>query len=132
MSGASHGNFRTPLKRVRGLGSAKEGIHHFVIQRMTAVALVPLTLWVVWLCLRLLHADYAAARATVHDPLNATLLVAFVVAVFWHAQLGIQVVFEDYVHTRWLEVTLQVINTLACSFGALVSVFAIARIVFAH
>ena len=134
MTGASQGNparFRTPLKRVRGLGSAKEGIHHFVIQRMTAVALVPLVLWVVWLALRVLHADYAQARALVHDPLNATLLLAFVLALFWHVQLGVQVVLEDYVHTRWLEVSAQVLVKFFCVLGALGCAFAIVRIALA-
>jgi len=134
MSGASQGNparFRTPLKGVRGLGPAKEGIHHFVIQRMTAVALVPLTLWLVWLVLRVMHADYAQARALVHDPLNATLLLAFVLALFWHVQLGIQVVLEDYVHTRWLEVTAQVLLKFFCVLGVLACWFAIVRIALA-
>ena len=125
---AAAGRFRTPLKNVRGLGSAKEGIHHFVIQRMTAVALVPLTLWLVWLVLRVLHADYAQARALVHDPINATLLLALVLALFWHVQLGVQVVLEDYVHTRWLEVTSQVLVKFFCIMGALASAFAIVRV----
>jgi len=128
---AAAGRFRTPLKNVRGLGSAKEGIHHFVIQRMTAVALVPLTLWLVWLVLRVLHADYAQARALVHDPINATLLHALVLALFWHVQLGVQVVLEDYVHTRWLEVTAQVLVKFFCVFGALACGFAIVRIALA-
>jgi succinate dehydrogenase / fumarate reductase membrane anchor subunit len=131
MSAAGTGNaakFRTPLKRARGLGAAKEGLHHFIVQRLTAVALVPLTLWIVWLALRVLHADYAQARALVHDPINATLLLAFVLAVFWHAQLGIQVVLEDYVHTRWLELTAQVLVKFFCVLGALASAFAIVRI----
>ena len=101
---SAHGdNLRTPLKRVRGLGSAKSGTHHFIVQRITALALVPLVLWTIWFALRLMHADYAQARALVHQPLNAVLAIAFVIALFWHAQLGVQVVLEDYVHTRWLE-----------------------------
>ena len=127
-AGDRNGSYRTPLKRVRGLGSAKEGVHHFVIQRLTAVALVPLVLWVIWLSLRLLHADYLHARALVHDPVNATLLSAFVIALFWHAQLGVQVVIEDYVHTRWLEVASQVLVKFFCIAGALASTFAIVRI----
>ena len=98
-------DLQTPLKRVRGLGSAKSGTHHFIVQRVTAVALVPLVLWIVYVALELLHADYAHARALVHQPFNAMLLIAFVVALFWHAQLGLQVVIEDYVHTRWLEIS---------------------------
>ena len=121
-------DLQTPLKRVRGLGSAKAGTHHFIVQRLTAVALIPLVLWIIWFALKLMHLDYAHSRALVHDPLNAVLLIAFVVAVFWHAQLGVQVVIEDYVHTRWLEVTSQILVKFLCVLGALASVLAIVRI----
>ena len=126
----SHANdLQTPLKRVRGLGSAKSGTHHFIVQRVTAVALIPLVLWLIWFALKLMHADYAHARALVHEPLNAVLSIAFVIALFWHAQLGVQVVIEDYVHTRWLEVSSQILVKLLCVLGALASVLAIVRIV---
>ncbi len=122
-------DLQTPLKRVRGLGSAKSGTHHFIVQRVTAVALIPLVLWIIYLALALVHADYAHARALVHQPLNALLLIAFVIAVFWHAQLGVQVVIEDYVHTRWLEVTSQLAVKFFCVIGALASTLAIVRVV---
>jgi succinate dehydrogenase / fumarate reductase, membrane anchor subunit len=121
-------DLQTPLKRARGLGSAKSGTHHFIVQRITAVALIPLVLWIVWLALALMHADYAHARALVHQPVNAVLLIAFVAAAFWHAQLGLQVVVEDYVHTRWLEVTTQLAIKFLCVLGALASVLAVVRI----
>ena len=121
-------DLQTPLKRVRGLGSAKSGTHHFIVQRVTAVALIPLVLWLIWFALKLMHADYAHARALVHEPLNAVLSIAFVIALFWHAQLGVQVVIEDYVHTRWLEVSSQILVKLLCVLGALASVLAIVRI----
>ena len=121
-------DLKTPLKRARGLGSAKSGTHHFIVQRVTAVALIPLTIWTVFLALALVHADYAGARAIVHQPFAAVWLTAFVIAVFWHAQLGLQVVIEDYVHTRWLEVTAQLAIKFLCVIGALISVLAIVRI----
>jgi succinate dehydrogenase / fumarate reductase membrane anchor subunit len=124
-------DLRTPLKRARGLGSAKSGTHHFIVQRLTALALVPLCLWLIWLALMLLHADYAHARALVHAPLNAVLLLAFVLMLFWHAQLGLQVVIEDYVHTRWLEVASQILVQFVCALGALACVLAIVKIAFA-
>jgi succinate dehydrogenase / fumarate reductase membrane anchor subunit len=124
----SAADLQTPLKRVRGLGSAKSGTHHFIIQRITAVALIPLVLWIIWLALALMHADYAHARALVHQPVNALLLIAFVIAAFWHAQLGLQVVVEDYVHTRWLEVAAQLAIKFLCVLGALASVLAVVRI----
>ena len=121
-------DLQTPLKRARGLGSAKDGTHHFVVQRITALALVPLALWTIWLALALVHADYAHARAIVHHPFAAIWLTAFVIATFWHAQLGLQVVIEDYVHSRWLEITAQLAVKFFCVIGALASVLAIVRI----
>jgi len=124
----SAAELRTPLKRARGLGSAKDGTHHFVIERLTALALVPLSLWAIYLALSLMHADYAGARAIVQQPLNATFLSAFVIAMFWHMQLGLQVVIEDYVHLRWLEVAAQIGVKFVCAVGALACVLAIVRI----
>jgi succinate dehydrogenase / fumarate reductase membrane anchor subunit len=118
----------TPLKRARGFGSAKSGTQHFIAQRVTAVALAPLGLWLLWLGVRLAHADYLTARALVHDPPNALLLTAFVLAAFWHARLGLQVVIEDYVHTRWLELLLQLLVQFLLALGALACLLAIARI----
>lgn len=124
----NNADLQTPLKRARGLGSAKSGTDHFIVQRVTALALIPLVLWVIYLALALMHADYAHARALVHQPLNALLLIAFVIATFWHTQLGVQVVIEDYVHTRWLEMTAQLAVKFFCVLGALASVLAIVRI----
>jgi succinate dehydrogenase / fumarate reductase membrane anchor subunit len=121
-------DLQTPLKRARGLGSAKSGTQHFIVQRVTAVALIPLVLWIIYFVLELLHADYVQARALVHRPFNAVMLVAFVIALFWHAQLGLQVVIEDYVHARWLELSSQLAVKFLCVLGALASVLAVVRI----
>lgn len=121
---------RTPLKSVRGLGSARSGTRHFVVQRITAVALVPLSLWFVWIALSLIHLDYAGARALIAQPCNAVLLAAFVLALFWHAQLGLQVVIEDYVHTPGLEIASQLAVKFLAVLGALASLLAIGRIAF--
>ncbi|MBL8298975.1 MAG: succinate dehydrogenase, hydrophobic membrane anchor protein [Rhodanobacteraceae bacterium] len=119
---------RTPLKTVRGLGSARSGTRHFIVQRITAVALVPLSCWFVWLALSLVHLDYAGARALIAQPLHAVLMVAFVGSVFWHAQLGLQVVIEDYVHTPGLEIASQLAVKFLCVLGALASILAVVRI----
>lgn len=121
-------DLRTPLKHARGLGSAKSGTHHFMVQRVTAIALIPLVVWAVWLALSLVGANYAQAHALIHRPYNALLMIAFIIAVFWHAQLGVQVVIEDYVHTHWLALTAQVLVRLACVLGGLACVLAVARI----
>jgi len=79
----STSKLRDPLAHVRGLGSAKGGTHHWWVQRLTAVALALLTPWFLWLALRLLSADQMTMRLTLAQPLNATLMLAFVVALFW-------------------------------------------------
>ena len=119
---------RTPIKIASGLGSAKHGAHHFMVQRITAVALLGLGLWFVWIVLSMLHMDYAAARSLIAQPFNAVLMLAFIVALFWHAQLGLQVVIEDYVHNRGLELTLQIAVKFLCFLGAAASVLAVIRI----
>jgi succinate dehydrogenase / fumarate reductase membrane anchor subunit len=120
---------RTPLGHARGLGSAKDGVHHWWMQRLTAVALGLLTPWFLWLVLTLPATDLASVHAVLRLPHNAVFLLAFVIALFWHARLGLQVVIEDYVHQRSLEMVLQVLVTLACVLGALAAIVAIARIV---
>jgi succinate dehydrogenase / fumarate reductase membrane anchor subunit len=120
-------SLRNPLARVRGLGSAKEGTGHFIAQRTTAVALLPLLTWFVWSALGL--DGYADARSFVAQPFNAVLLAALVVCVFQHAHLGVQVVIEDYIHVRWLEIALQIAVKFIAFLAAVVSLLAIVRIV---
>lgn len=122
-------SLRHPLAIARGLGSAKDGVGHWWIQRLTAMALLLLAPWFAWLVLGLIGADHYTVRQTLAQPLNASLLLAFVLSLFWHAQLGLQVVVEDYVH-GWLEITLQIAVKFACAFGALASAIAIGRIAF--
>ncbi len=120
--------FRTPMKIAAGLGSARSGAHHFMVQRITAVALIALGLWVVWIALDVLHMDYAAARALIAKPWNALLMIAFLIASFWHAQLGLQVVIEDYVHTTGFGIALQIAVKFACFLGAAAGVLAVIRV----
>ncbi len=120
--------YRTPLKKVRGLGSAKHGTHHFMVQRLTAIALVFLACWFLYFVIGMMHADFLTATDAVARPWNATLLIAFLVAMFWHAQLGVQVVIEDYVHSHGLALTAQIAVRFVCILGALASVFAVVRI----
>lgn len=120
--------FRSPIKNARGLGSAKDGVHHFVVQRITAIALLFLAVYLLVFLVSLVGADYAAARAAVAHPCNAILLIAFLLAMFWHAQLGLQVIIEDYVHTTWLALAWQLAVRFICVLAALASVFAVVRI----
>jgi len=121
-------DLRHPLKRARGLGSAQSGVGHWWTQRTTAVALIALGIWFVVLVLGLVHGDYAAARATVAKPWNAVLLIAFLVTMFWHAVLGMQVVIEDYVHTHWKEITLLVAIKFIAVLCVLAGTLAVLRI----
>jgi succinate dehydrogenase / fumarate reductase membrane anchor subunit len=122
-------SLRNPLAKARGLGSAKDGVGHWTAQRLSAIALALLAPFFVWTVLSV-GGDAAAARAAIGSPITAALLVAFVVALFWHAQLGLQVVIEDYVHHRGLEIALQVAVRFACALGAIVAVLSIGRLVF--
>ena len=120
--------FRTPLKKARGLGSGKTGTGHFWWQRVTAVALALLVAWLIGLLVSLVGADLEAVRTTLAKPWNGIPMAALVIAMFWHAKLGVQVVIEDYVHTRWLEIALQLLNLFACFAGALACLFALGHV----
>src|SRR5512147_1791179 len=93
-------SFRTPIGRARGLGSAKDGTAHWWAQRLTALALVPLVLWFVISILRLVGAGRAAVVDWLDSPVSAGLMILLIIATFHHAQLGVQVVIEDYVHNE--------------------------------
>jgi len=127
---ASMQDYRTPIGRARGLGSAKSGTGHFWWQRVTAIVLALLVPWLVGTLVSFIGADLVNVQIALAKPFNAILFSVFVMALFWHAKLGMQVVIEDYVHTRALEVALQLLVTFACVLGALASLYAIARIAF--
>ena len=116
---------RSPIGRAIGLGSAKEGVDHWWLQRLTAVALVPLTLWFVAAIIRLAGADIETVRDWVASPLPAILLVLLVIATFWHASLGLQIVIEDYVHAELAKLGLLMVVRLGCFALAVAGVFAV-------
>ena len=89
---------RSPLGRARGLGSARAGSKHWWAQRLTAVALVPLTLWFIWSVLHLTGASQADVQAWLSSPFRLAMMLSLIAATFHHLQLGLQVVIEDYVH----------------------------------
>jgi succinate dehydrogenase / fumarate reductase membrane anchor subunit len=90
-------NQRHPMKTARGLGAARSGLHHWWMQRVTAVALVPLSVWFLWHSIELVHADYIRAFLFLADPMNAVLMLIFATTLLYHSYLGLQVVVEDYV-----------------------------------
>lgn len=122
---------RSPLGRAIGLGSAKEGVEHWWLQRLTAVALVPLLLWFVASLLAHIGADRAAVMHWLGAPLPAIIMVLLLVAAFWHMALGVQVVIEDYVHDEGWKMAALVADRLVCIALAVAGVFAVLRIAFA-
>jgi succinate dehydrogenase / fumarate reductase membrane anchor subunit len=92
-------NLRSDLGRVRGLGSAKEGVHHWWAQRVSAIALIPLSLWFVACIVSLMDVDRATAVQWLGSPVTLGLMSLFLTALVYHAVLGLQVVIEDYIHT---------------------------------
>jgi len=116
---------RNPLKVARGLGPSRSGVRPWWIQRITAVALLPLSIWFLFLMGGVLHSDYPMVLATIAQPVHAVFLIVFVVCLFWHGALGLEVIIEDYVHTRWLETTLQIALRFGALLGALACVMAV-------
>ena len=121
-------NMRSPLSRARGLGSAKTGTDHWWAQRLTALALIPLVIWFVVSMIIVTGADHAVAVDFISSPINTVLLILLIVATFHHGQLGLQVVIEDYIHTKWLEVSLIIAVKGAAILLGVASVYAVIAI----
>ncbi len=119
----------SPLKIAKGLGSAKTGLHHWWLQRLTAIALIPLTIWFVTIIAFINEADYQQSIDLISQPLNGTLLILFIIASFWHSQLGMQVVIEDYVSQKFMRVTLLIIIKYFFIFIGILSIISILKII---
>ena len=117
-----------PIARARGLGSARAGLGHWIAQRVTAVFLVFLAGWLVYAAFRLAGADFVAAQAFMARPFNAALLILLVVAMLYHAVLGLQVVIEDYVHHRATEIILHFLTRAGAGLGLALGVVYILKI----
>ncbi|GAB4197281.1 MAG: succinate dehydrogenase, hydrophobic membrane anchor protein [Wenzhouxiangellaceae bacterium] len=117
-------NLRNPLAEARNHGSAHDGVHHWWQQRLSALALFPLLIWLLSALPAIIASDYQYAQAWLARPWNAALSVLLSWMIFHHAWLGVQVVVEDYIHQRWLEVTLLVsARLLAYGAAAVASLF---------
>lgn len=123
-------DMRTPLGRVRGLGSSHEGTEHFWRQRLTAIANIPLTLFFVGLLVSLNGADYQKVAAALASPLVALALLLMVLSVLYHMRLGLQVVIEDYVHGELARVVLLIVNTFFTVAVGIAMVLAILKLAF--
>jgi len=123
-------DMQSDLARVRGLGPAKEGTTHWWAQRLTAVALVPLGLWFAYAALGFGAMDLAGLKAWMNAPGNLLLMVLFVGVTFYHMQLGLQAVIEDYVHGEKTKVAMLVLNMMAAVFLAVSCIVAMLKIAF--
>lgn len=118
--------YQTPLAKARGLGSAKNGTHHWWMQRVTAVALIPLAFWVILFVQQVFYASYPEIKQWLSSPLNLSLLLSWAFISFYHAAIGLQVVIEDYLSPKWLLVWLVKLAFLAGAISALVFAIRIA------
>jgi succinate dehydrogenase membrane anchor subunit len=123
-------SLRSPLGRVLGLGAAKEGVHHWWTQRLTSVALVPLSIWFVVSLLALPALDHATVCAWMRQTSTALLLIVFVAVAAWHSQLGVRVVIEDYVHGAAARTLSLALLMFAHVTLAAAGVFAVLRVAF--
>lgn len=123
-------DMRTPLGKVRGHGSAKDGTDHFWRQRLTAIANVPLILFFVWLVVSLNGAPHSEVIETLSSPLVTICLLGVILSVCFHMKLGMQVIIEDYIHGEGLKFAAIIFNIFFCLAVALASVFAVLKIGF--
>jgi succinate dehydrogenase / fumarate reductase, membrane anchor subunit len=130
MTGKPFPSIRTPLARVRGLGSAKSGTEHFWRQRLTAVANIPLAIGFVLIVVSLLGRNQAAAAQILGSPIVAIVMLLFIVSVTVHMRIGMQVIIEDYVHGETAKLVLLMANTFFAIAVGLAAVFGIMKLSF--
>jgi succinate dehydrogenase / fumarate reductase membrane anchor subunit len=124
------GKLSTPLARVRGLGSARAGTEHFWLQRLTAVANVPLTIAFVIISVSLLGRNHAAVQQILGSPVVAIIMLLFVVSITNHMRIGMQVIIEDYVHDPIVKPALVMLNTFFTIVAGFTSVYALLKLSF--
>jgi succinate dehydrogenase / fumarate reductase membrane anchor subunit len=129
MSGTPHIDMlRSPLGRARGLGSARAGSRHWWAQRLTALALVPLTLWFIFSVIHLSGASHQVVIDWLSAPLTLGLMLALIAATFHHLQLGVQVVIEDYVHDERIKIASVLAVRALCVLLALICIVSVLKI----
>ena len=122
---------RTPLSRVRGLGSAKKGTEHFWLQRVTALANIPLTVFFVSAMVAHAGADYLTVTAFLSRPIVALVMLLLILSMVWHMRLGLQTVIEDYIHDHTVKILALILNTFFALAVGTASVLAILKLTLA-
>lgn len=120
-------NLRTPLSQVKGLGSAKEGTTHFWRQRLTALVLIPLTLWFGF-SVAAMPVDYTTLVSTIQNPAVMVGLIILIIATFYHAQLGLQIIIEDYVSSHSKRMVSIILINFLCLLLGVIGVVAVLKI----
>ena len=124
----SDDKFVSPLAKARGMGSAHEGVHHWLQERIAGALLVPLVLWLVYSILKLKGVSYIIFIEWVANPVNACLLLFFIVVGFFHAAAGLQVVIEDYVASHCKKLLMVILVKISFAMMAIVSLFSVLKI----
>ena len=121
---------RSPLGRARGRGAARSGLHHWLVERLTAVALVPLTLWFIYTVLHLVGRPQAGIVRWAHNPVNTVLALLLIAMTFHHMQLGLQVIMGDYIHDKRAHMAATLANKAVAAFLALLCAVSVLRLAF--
>lgn len=122
---AKAARYRTHLARARGWGSAKSGVHHWWMARVSALALLPLSLWFVWSVVHLTHGAQIDVVEWLQNPVHSVLMILFIATGFYHGATGLQVVWEDYVGREWLRMAITILTKFAAIILAVSSIYAI-------
>ena len=120
----------TPIKRVRGLGSAHHGAHHWLVQRFTAIGNLVLSIWLIASIIGLPDLGYATVSKWLAQPVSATAMILLVISTFWHARLGLQVLIEDYLHNSGTKFAALAALNLAVIGGGAYAIFSVASLAF--
>lgn len=124
-------DYRTGLSRARGLGSAKHGVGAFIAERVSSVALILLTVWLIWVALGVARGGFDAARSILASPVNAALAILTVVVGLYHAMIGMRVIVEDYIERPLTKTTLLLLNAFVGWGAAAIATVSLLKIAFA-
>lgn len=120
--------YESSLKQAQGLGTSKNGVHHWIFQRISAIALIPLGLWFVGVFVVLLPAPYMEVIHFFSSPWTVTLAISFIIVLFYHGSISMQVIWEDYVPQELLRWALVMGTHLFCSFLAILSIISVLKV----